>query len=53
MDEVEDMAAREPLCAKTLMLSTIERGDQMREDLAKAMLGSVSKVRASVSSKGT
>lgn len=44
MDEVESMAVREPLWARTLMLDTIQRDDQMREDFAKATYGAVPKV---------
>jgi GNAT superfamily N-acetyltransferase len=44
MDEMEDMAVREPLLAKTLMLDTVERSDQLREDFAKATFGDVPKV---------
>lgn len=46
MDEVEAMAVKEPLWAKTLMLSTVDGGDQAREDIAKAIYGAVPKVRA-------
>jgi hypothetical protein len=49
MDEVEDMAVREPLWAKTLMLDTVERGDQLREEFAKATFGNIPKVRAFIS----
>lgn len=49
MDEVESMAIREPLWARTLMLDTIQRDDQMREDFAKATYGTVPKVRAFMS----
>lgn len=44
MDEIEHIAAREPLHAKTLMLDTVERGDQLREEFAKATYGGVPKV---------
>ncbi|CAG8939415.1 unnamed protein product [Penicillium salamii] len=43
MDLVEDMAVREPLLAKTLMLDTVQKDDQMREDFAIATFGSVPK----------
>ena len=46
MDEVEAMAVKEPLWAKTLMLSTVEGGNQATEDFAKAAYGAVPKVRA-------
>lgn len=45
MDEVESMAVTEPLWAKTLMLDTIVKDDQVREDFAKATYGTVPKVR--------
>lgn len=45
MDEAESMAVREPLWAKTLMLDTIQKDDQMREDYAKVTYGAVPKVR--------
>lgn len=45
MDEVESMAVREPLWARTLMLDTVQKEDQMREDFAKATYGVVPKVR--------
>lgn len=44
MDEVEAMAVNEPLLAKTLMLDTVERGDQLREEFAKATYGGIPKV---------
>jgi GNAT superfamily N-acetyltransferase len=44
MDEVEAMAATEPLLAKTLMLDTVQKDDQKREDFAKAFFGAVPKV---------
>ncbi|PYH85243.1 hypothetical protein BO82DRAFT_380849 [Aspergillus uvarum CBS 121591] len=44
MDEIERIAVREPLCAKTLMLDTVEREDQLREEFAKATYGRVPKI---------
>jgi hypothetical protein len=44
MDEVEAMAVREPLFAKTLMLDTIQKDDQKREHFAIATFGAVPKV---------
>ncbi|KAB8279105.1 hypothetical protein BDV30DRAFT_232984 [Aspergillus minisclerotigenes] len=43
MNEIERIATQEPLCAKTLMLDTVERGDQLREEFAKATYGGVPK----------
>ncbi|KAJ5774044.1 hypothetical protein N7457_008940 [Penicillium paradoxum] len=43
MDEVEAMAGREPLLAKTLMLDTVHSDDQKREDFAIATFGGVPK----------
>lgn len=43
MNEIERIATQEPLCAKTLMLDTVER-DQLREDFAKVTYGGVPKV---------
>ncbi|KAJ5140753.1 hypothetical protein N7448_004161 [Penicillium atrosanguineum] len=45
MDEVEAMVVKEPLWAKTLMLSTVEGGDQVREEFAKARYGAVPKIK--------
>lgn len=44
MDEVESMAVREPLLAKILMLDTVQKDDQKREDFAKVTYGGISKV---------
>ncbi|GKZ29561.1 hypothetical protein AbraIFM66950_005399 [Aspergillus brasiliensis] len=44
MTEIERIAIQEPLCAKTLMLDTVERGDQIREEFAIATYGRVPKV---------
>jgi hypothetical protein len=44
MDEVESMAVREPLQAKTLMLDTVQKDDQKREEFAIATYGGVPKV---------
>ncbi|KAB8220226.1 hypothetical protein BDV33DRAFT_172716 [Aspergillus novoparasiticus] len=44
MNEIERIATREPLCAKTLMLDTVERGDQLREEFAKATYGGIPKI---------
>ncbi|KAJ5861428.1 uncharacterized protein N7529_008738 [Penicillium soppii] len=43
MDEVEAMAVREPLSAKILMLDTVQKDDQKREEFAIATFGSVPK----------
>ncbi|CAG7960827.1 unnamed protein product [Penicillium olsonii] len=43
MDYVESMAVRKPLLAKTLMLDTVQKDDQMQEDFAIATFGSVPK----------
>ncbi|KAJ5236744.1 hypothetical protein N7489_006835 [Penicillium chrysogenum] len=43
MDEVEAMAVREPLLAKTLMLDTVQKDDQKREEFANATYGGVPK----------
>ncbi|RAQ54280.1 hypothetical protein AFGD_005580 [Aspergillus flavus] len=43
MNEIERIATQEPLCAKTLMLDTVERGDQLREEFAKVTYGGVPK----------
>lgn len=47
MDEVEAMAGRKPLWAKTLLLSTLAGEDQVREEFAKAVYGAVPKVKRS------
>ncbi|CAI7578152.1 unnamed protein product [Penicillium manginii] len=44
MDEIERIAIQEPLCAKTLMLDTVEGKDQLREEFAKVTYGRVPKV---------
>ncbi|KAJ5467750.1 hypothetical protein N7475_005502 [Penicillium sp. IBT 31633x] len=44
MDEVEAMAVREPLSAKTLMLDTVQKDDQNSEEFANAAYGSVPKI---------
>ncbi|KAJ5960483.1 uncharacterized protein N7479_007633 [Penicillium vulpinum] len=44
MDEVEAMAVREPLLAKILMLDTVQKDDQKREEFANATYGGVPKV---------
>ncbi|KAE8344911.1 hypothetical protein BDV24DRAFT_171407 [Aspergillus arachidicola] len=44
MNEIEGIAIREPLCAKTLMLDTVERGDQLREEFARATYGGIPKI---------
>jgi GNAT superfamily N-acetyltransferase len=44
MDEVESMAVREPLQAKTLMLDTVQKDDQKREEFANATYGGIPKV---------
>ena len=49
MDEVESLAAREPLNAKCLVLDTVHRDDQLKEDFAKAFWGAVPKVGGKVS----
>ncbi|KAJ5616240.1 hypothetical protein N7537_001354 [Penicillium hordei] len=43
MDEVESMAVREPLLAKILMLDTVQKDDQKREDFAKVTYGGIPK----------
>lgn len=48
MDEAEKIAAREPLNAQTLMLDTVERNDQVREEFALATYGSLPKVSYSL-----
>lgn len=45
MDAVEDMAAREPLWAQTLMLDTVTKEHQIREDFAMSTYGGIPKVR--------
>lgn len=45
MDEVESMAVREPLNAKTLLLDTVQKDDQLREEFAIISYGGVPKVR--------
>ncbi|KAJ5936194.1 hypothetical protein N7454_005492 [Penicillium verhagenii] len=45
MDEVEKMATRQPLNARTLMLDTIQRDDALREEFAIATTGSIPKLR--------
>ena len=44
MDEVEEMAVREPLNARTLMLDTVQKDDQLRDDFAKVTFGGKPKV---------
>lgn len=44
MDEVESMAVQEPLLAKILMLDTVQKDDQKREDFAKVTYGGIPKV---------
>ncbi|PLN76125.1 hypothetical protein BDW42DRAFT_26847 [Aspergillus taichungensis] len=44
MDEVENMAIQEPLCAKILMLDTVHNDDQKREDFAMVTFGRIPKV---------
>jgi GNAT superfamily N-acetyltransferase len=44
MDEVESMAVREPLQAKILMLDTVQKDDQKREEFANATFGGIPKV---------
>jgi GNAT superfamily N-acetyltransferase len=51
MDEIEKIAVREPLRAKTLMLDTVEREDQLREEFARATYGSVPKVNLIIHSR--
>ncbi|CAI7664206.1 uncharacterized protein N7487_005021 [Penicillium crustosum] len=43
MDEVESMAVQEPLLAKILMLDTVQKDDQKREDFAKVTYGGIPK----------
>ncbi|KAJ5188725.1 hypothetical protein N7491_005045 [Penicillium cf. griseofulvum] len=43
MDEVEDMAAREPLLARILMLDTVQKDDQKREEFANVTYGGIPK----------
>lgn len=45
MDQVEDMAVREPLLAKTLMLDTMHKDDQKRDDFALDQFGYIPKVK--------
>jgi hypothetical protein len=42
MDEVEAMAVREPLLAKTLMLDTVQKDDQKREEFLDQLVTSTS-----------
>lgn len=44
MDAAEDMATRPPLNARTLVLDTVQKDDQMREDFSVGMYGRVPKV---------
>ncbi|KAJ5097645.1 hypothetical protein N7456_008366 [Penicillium angulare] len=44
MDEVEDMAVTEPLNAKTLLLDTVQKDDQLREEFAIVSYGGIPKV---------
>ncbi|KAJ5392308.1 hypothetical protein N7509_007798 [Penicillium cosmopolitanum] len=44
MDAVEDMATREPLWAQTLMLDTVTKEHQIREDFALSTYGSIPKI---------
>ena len=44
MDEVEAMAVREPLLAKILMLDTVQKDDQKREEFANVTYGGIPKV---------
>ncbi|KAL2858587.1 hypothetical protein BJY01DRAFT_1361 [Aspergillus pseudoustus] len=44
MDKIEGIAVQEPLHAKTLMLDTVEREDQLREEFARATYGGVPKI---------
>lgn len=46
MDEVEDMATREPLNARILMLDTVQKDDQKREEFAMATFGKIPGVSA-------
>ncbi|KGO78252.1 Acyl-CoA N-acyltransferase [Penicillium italicum] len=43
MDEVEAMAVREPLLAKILMLDTVQKDDQKREEFANVTYGGIPK----------
>ncbi|KAJ5294150.1 hypothetical protein N7508_008971 [Penicillium antarcticum] len=43
MDEVESMAVREPLNARILMLDTVQKDDQKREEFANATYGGIPK----------
>ena len=45
MDEIEEMAVREPINAKTLVIDTVQEDDQVREDFAQAAKIKVPKVR--------
>lgn len=45
MDQVEAMAVREPLLAKTLMLDTMHKDDQKRDDFALDQFGYIPKVK--------
>jgi hypothetical protein len=45
MDEAEKMVVGEPFNARVLMLDTIQRDDNLREDFALAAYGSMPKVR--------
>lgn len=45
MDQVEEMAVREPLNALTLLLDTVQKDDQLREEFAIVSFGGVPKVR--------
>ncbi|KAJ5341184.1 hypothetical protein N7541_010308 [Penicillium brevicompactum] len=49
MDQVEDMAVREPLLAKTLMLDTMHKDDQKRDDFALDQFGYIPKVKVPAS----
>lgn len=49
MAAAESIAVSEPLCAQTLVLDTLYKGDQMREDLATAHWGAVPKVNYTLS----
>lgn len=51
MTEIETIAIQEPLCAKTMMLDTVERGDQLREDFAIATYRRVPKVNLTIRSQ--
>ncbi|KAJ5183704.1 hypothetical protein N7492_001320 [Penicillium capsulatum] len=44
MDEVETMAVQEPLCAQTLMLDTVQKDDQRREDFSAVFYGDPPKI---------